>query len=97
MLLKDCASENIGFVHQYSSNGYHIILDVPSGSVHVADPLVCDAVAAFLAYLPENVPVTEESFRAASEKVKESLSARYSASEIEEAAEEIGEDRKSVV
>ncbi|MBQ6545335.1 MAG: thioether cross-link-forming SCIFF peptide maturase [Lachnospiraceae bacterium] len=78
-------------VHQYSSNGYHIILDVPSGSVHVADPLVCDAVAAFLAYLPENVPVTEESFRAASEKVKESLSARYSASEIEEAAEEIGE------
>ena len=32
-------------IHQYINNGYHIILDVNSGSVHVADPILYDAVA----------------------------------------------------
>ena len=33
-------------IHQYRSNGYNIILDVESGSVHVTDDLVYDLVAA---------------------------------------------------
>ena len=32
-------------IHQYINNGYHIILDVNSGSVHMADPILYDAVA----------------------------------------------------
>ena len=32
-------------IHQYINNGYYIILDVNSGSVHVADKLIYDAVA----------------------------------------------------
>lgn len=37
--------EEIRVIHQYINNGYYIILDVNSGSVHVADPLMYDAVA----------------------------------------------------
>ena len=33
-------------IHQYINNGYHIVLDVNSGSVHVVDPVVYDAIAA---------------------------------------------------
>lgn len=32
-------------IHQYKNNGYNIVLDVNSGSVHVVDELVYDAVA----------------------------------------------------
>ena len=31
-------------VHQYKNNGYNILLDVNSGSVHVVDDLVYDMV-----------------------------------------------------
>ncbi|MCI8293851.1 MAG: thioether cross-link-forming SCIFF peptide maturase [Hespellia sp.] len=32
-------------VHQYQNNGYRIVLDVNSGSVHVVDPIAYDAIA----------------------------------------------------
>lgn len=32
-------------VHQYINNGYHIVLDVNSGSVHVVDEMVYDLIA----------------------------------------------------
>ena len=32
-------------IHQYKNNGYNIVLDVNSGSVHVVDDLVYDAIA----------------------------------------------------
>ena len=31
-------------VHQYRSNGYNIVLDVDSGSVHIVDDLVYDII-----------------------------------------------------
>ena len=31
-------------IHQYKNNGYNIVLDVNSGSVHVVDDLVYDAI-----------------------------------------------------
>ena len=31
-------------IHQYKNNGYNIVLDVNSGSVHVVDDCVYDAV-----------------------------------------------------
>ena len=34
-------------VHQYKLNGYNIVLDVDSGSVHVVDDLVYDIVALY--------------------------------------------------
>ena len=34
-------------VHQYKNNGYNIVLDVCSGSVHVVDDLVYDVIALY--------------------------------------------------
>ena len=34
-------------VHQYKNNGYNIVLDVCSGSVHVVDDLVYDMIAMY--------------------------------------------------
>ncbi|MBQ1689288.1 MAG: thioether cross-link-forming SCIFF peptide maturase, partial [Lachnospiraceae bacterium] len=34
-------------IHQYKSNGYNIVLDVNSGSVHVVDDLVYDILALY--------------------------------------------------
>lgn len=36
----------MGLIHQYKNNGYNIVLDVNSGSVHVVDDLVYDLVEA---------------------------------------------------
>lgn len=35
----------MSLIHQYKNNGYNIVLDINSGSVHVVDDLVYDAVA----------------------------------------------------
>ena len=32
-------------IHQYKNNGYSIVLDVNSGSVHVVDDIVYDSIA----------------------------------------------------
>ena len=34
-------------IHQYKNNGYNIVLDVCSGSVHVVDDLVYDVIALY--------------------------------------------------
>ena len=34
-------------VHQYKNNGYNIVLDVCSGSVHVVDDLVYDMISMY--------------------------------------------------
>ena len=45
--------EILALIHQYINNGYHIVLDVNSGSVHVVDPVVYDAIAAVSKQIPE--------------------------------------------
>ena len=65
-------------VHQYRSNGYNILLDVDSGSVHVVDDLVYDVVAA----LGKDSSVAEE-------EIILNLGGRYPSSEIREALEEV--------
>lgn len=71
-------------VHQYKNNGYNIVLDVNSGSVHVVDELVYAAI-----------PLVEEGLQQGTadgelkQTVKQALTGRYEAAEIEEAVEEI--------
>ena len=43
-------------IHQYKNNGYNIVLDVNSGSVHVVDDVVYDVI-----------PVAEEALQASGE------------------------------
>ncbi len=66
-------------VHQYKNNGYNIVLDVCSGSVHVVDDLVYDIIEGY-----------EKSSR---EELVGSLSkdGRYSESEVEEAVSDVEE------
>ena len=64
-------------IHQYINNGYHIVLDVNSGSVHVVDPVVYDAIKA----VAEQIPELEKPQALPAEvtaKVHETLDAVYS-------------------
>ena len=64
-------------VHQYKNNGYNIVLDVNSGSVHVVDEIVYDMI-----------PMYEGS---GLEEITAELSGRYKEEDIKEAYEEITE------
>ena len=45
----------IEVVHQYKNNGYNIVLDVCSGSVHVVDDLVYDVIALYEQFSLEEI------------------------------------------
>lgn len=64
-------------VHQYKNNGYNIVLDVNSGSVHVVDEIVYDMVPLY-----ENMSLEDITAR---------LEDRYKAEDIKEAYSEIAE------
>ena len=42
-------------IHQYKNNGYNIVLDVCSGSVHVVDDLVYDVIALYEEMDPDEI------------------------------------------
>ena len=65
-------------IHQYKSNGYAIVLDVNSGSVHVVDDIVYDCIA----LLDQGC---------SNEEVTEKLSASYSREDLKTALKEIQE------
>ena len=74
--------------HQYINNGFHIIMDVNSGSVHSVDPVMYDAVEIVAERVPELAepqPLPAE----VAEEVKERLSPTYGEAEVLEALEEI--------
>ena len=64
-------------VHQYKNNGYNIVLDVNSGSVHVVDELVYDMIGLYKTH--------------SKEEIIQELSSRYSKEDMEEAYSEIEE------
>ena len=75
-------------IHQYKNNGYYIILDVNSGSVHSADALLYDAVeilSEIVLDMETPAPLTKEQEQA----VRTALAGRYEAAEIGEVLEEI--------
>ncbi len=62
-------------IHQYENNGYRIVLDVNSGSVHVADKVMYEAISLWEGHTPD--------------EVKKVLSGRFPEAEIDEAIGEI--------
>ena len=60
-------------IHQYKNNGYNIVLDVNSGSVHVVDDMVYDIIGLY-----ENNTL---------EQITDALRDRYSVQDIKEAYE----------
>ena len=68
-------------IHQYINNGYYIVLDVNSGSVHSVDPLLYDVIS----FLSERIPDSEKPFQIAQSLKDETAAAlkeKYSQEEI---------------
>ncbi len=62
-------------IHSYKSNGYNIVLDVNSGSVHVVDDVTYDVIPLF----------EEKSY----EEIEASLKDKYSVDQIKESYDEV--------
>lgn len=76
-------------IHQYINNGFYIVLDVNSGSVHSVDPVMYDAIAVAAEKIPEMEEPGQIPDEVASE-VKERLASKgYAEGEVMEALEEI--------
>ena len=61
-------------IHQYKNNGYNIILDVNSGSIHVVDDVVYDTVA----LLGDSYDASKE------EKIIKDMLSKYAKEELTE-------------
>ena len=72
-------------IHQYKNNGYNIVLDVNSGSVHVVDDCVYDAIPLVEEVIKKNLP-EEETLAAAVEACK---ALPYPKEEMAEVCEEL--------
>lgn len=77
-------------IHQYINNGYHIVLDVNSGSVHVVDPVVYDAIAAVSEQIPE-MDKPEKLSEEVTANVHKKLDDTYGKEMVGEALEDIQE------
>lgn len=75
-------------IHQYKNNGFYIIMDVNSGSVHVADPVLYDAVEIAAKVMPELDGPQELPEHVKAELLKE-LTPAYGEEEIREAIEDM--------
>ena len=73
-------------IHKYKNNGYDIVLDVNSGSVHVVDDLVFELVTIAEDVISENKEATLQDVLP---KALDALSKDYSEEDIKEALEEI--------
>lgn len=77
-------------IHQYKNNGYDIVMDVNSGSVHVVEDVVYDAIQFLAERLPEmELPtgLPEDLLR----EVSTCLEASYEKEDVSEAMEDIQE------
>ena len=45
----------VKMVHQYQLNGYNIVLDTCSGSVHVVDDVAYDVIAMYADHTPDEI------------------------------------------
>ena len=68
-------------VHQYKNNGYNIVLDVCSGSVHVVDDLVYDMIAMY----------KDKKFEEIEQAILEKYGDTYSKEDIKDANSDISE------
>ena len=77
-------------IHQFIKNGIAIVMDINSGSVHVADPLFYEAVAAaepLTGEMEKPEPLTEDAKNA----VRDRLAGRAGQEEIEEVLQNMQE------
>ncbi len=75
-------------VHQYENNGYHIVMDVASGSVHVVDHVAYDAIALLEPEVGE-LEAPKKLPAGLCQKVAKQLEQVYPRQDVAEAFEEI--------
>ena len=78
----------MALIHQYQSNGYNIVMDVISGSVHVVDDICYDVIACLN---EKGIDYTAEELGSPSVKkeLEERLTDRYEQTDIQEALQDI--------
>ena len=76
-------------IHQYKNNGYNIVMDVASGSVHVVDDVVYDAVAIIKKSLNDREKPEKLKDELRRQTADELVLASYETDEIQEALDEI--------
>ena len=77
-------------IHQYKNNGYNIVMDIASGSVHVVDDVVYDAIAMLepaIGEIESAMPIPAE----ARAEAKQKLSEIYPEADVEEALSDVQE------
>lgn len=72
-------------VHQYINNGYHIVLDVNSGSVHVVDEMVYELIAFLKEEKQNDNKIEEETIT----KAVSRFQGTYAENDVREALEEL--------
>ena len=77
-------------IHQYQNNGYTIVLDVNSGSVHVVDPLAYDVIRVLTEYNPEHTAETLQE-KETWETLKEQLIGTYPEEDLKDVLEAVTE------
>ena len=77
-------------IHQYQNNGYNIVLDVNSGSVHVVDPLAYDVIRVLTEYNPEHTAETLQE-KETWETLKEQLIGTYPEEDLKDVLEAVTE------
>ena len=77
-------------IHQFKNNGYSIVLDVNSGSVHVADPVMYDVISVLTKWV-EDMDRPRQLSDKERGQVEDELYGRYSREEIEEVLGEVQE------
>ena len=82
-------------IHQYKNNGYDIVMDINSGSVHVVDDILYDIVE----FIDNNekaknaidVEMADDVKKSIFDEIKINLTPKYSESELKEACSEVFE------
>ncbi|RGY99906.1 thioether cross-link-forming SCIFF peptide maturase [Clostridium sp. AM58-1XD] len=77
-------------IHQYKNNGYDIVMDVNSGSVHVVDDLVYDMIELLSEKVPE-MDKPEKLSEEAKTYIREKLKGNYEEGDIQEGLSDIQE------
>ena len=77
-------------IHQYQNNGYHIVLDVNSGSVHVVDKIAYDVIGCLEAMNPAHTPETLKEEKTA-EYLLEKLGDIYAEEDLRDLLEAVAE------
>jgi uncharacterized protein len=75
-------------IHQYKNNGYNIVMDIASGSVHVVDDVMYDAIALLEPVIGETAQAVQIPAEARQDVI-DKLGATYPQSEVEEALDDI--------